>query len=46
MAEWLKMAENVKLLEWLEIAGKGWKWLEMAENFWNGWKCLEMAING
>ena len=42
MAEWLKMAENVKLLEWLEIAGNGlncWNWLKfagMAGNTRNG----------
>ena len=45
-----------KWMEWLELIGNGWIWLEMAEHFlkWleivftarNGWKWLEMAGNG
>ena len=36
-------------LKWLEIAGNGWKLLEMAEisgMAGNGWKWLGMAENG
>ena len=32
--------------KWLDMAGSGYKQLEMSETAGNGWKWLEMAGNG
>ena len=29
--------------KWLEMAGNGWKWLELPDMAGNGWKLIDMV---